>query len=375
MRSNLRDVIRALAAGLVLTVVSAAVVHAQTREKIRIPVGHAEVVPSTEDVRTVAIAEPAIADAAVGSARTVLVNAKSPGSTSLVVYNEGGRYKVYDVEVYAINGDKQVQLHVQVAELSDNALRELGFDLTGSGKNNVKWLDGSLAGGLYTGKVGAPTLPIPGPSGQPDVSADGILKYARNDGRLALQAQWHALETKGDIRVLAHPTLVTRSGEKASFLAGGEVPFVTQVASAGGGIFSTTFKEFGVKLDFTPTVQEDGKIMMKVAPEVSEPDFTLGSSGGVSGGFIPGFRTRKASTSVLMDAGEYLAIGGIRQTTTSKVRRRVPFIGQIPLLGLLFTSTRNESSGRELLIVVEPELVTPGTTMPPLPTDRPDTRR
>ncbi len=369
MRSNLRDVIRTGLTTLMLSVAMATVVQAQAREKIRIPVGRSEVVQSTEDVRTVAIAEPAIADAAVGSARTVLVNAKSPGTTSLVVYNEGGRFKVYDVEVYAINGDKQVALHVQVAEVSDNALRELGIDITGSGRNSVRWLDGSLAGGLYSGKVGIPQLPII----LPDVSADGIMKYARNDGRLALQAQWHALETKGEIRVLAHPTLVTRSGEKANFLAGGEVPFVTQVATGGGSVYTIIFKEFGVKLEFQPTVQENGKIIMRVAPEVSEPDYTLAAS--TPGQLIPGFRTRKASTSVEMDAGEYLAIGGIKQSTTSNVRRRVPLLGQIPLLGVLFSSTRKETSTRELLVVVEPEIVSPGTSMPPLPTDRPENRR
>ena len=98
---------------------------ADTHEKLRIPVGRAEVVSYGEDVRTVAIAEPKIADAAVGSARTVVVNAKSVGITSLVVFGEGGKYKVWDVDVYVPNGNKQVALHVRIAEVNDNAKREL----------------------------------------------------------------------------------------------------------------------------------------------------------------------------------------------------------------------------------------------------------
>ena len=362
MSSNLRDVMRGGLAVLLISIAVVTTAHAQARERIRIAVGHSEVVQSSEDVRTVAIAEPTIADAAVGSSRSVVVNAKATGSTSLVVYGEGGRFKVYDIEVYTPNGDKQVMLRVTVAELTDNALRELGIDFTGSGRTNNPRIDGAMQGGLYTGQVGPPQLPI----SVPDVTANGIIKYARNDGRLTLQAQWHALETKGDVRILARPNLVTRSGEKANFLAGGEIPIPYAVGTAAGaqGII---FKEFGVKLEFTPTVEENGKIMLKVAPEASEVDFTLTNVTGV-----PGFRTRKASTSVEMNPGEYLAIGGIRQSTTDKVRRRVPILGQIPILGLLFTSTRNEVNTRDLLVVVEPEIVTPQTTMPPVPTDRPE---
>src|SRR5262245_18795356 len=131
--SNLRDVMRS--GGLVALVmigITSAALAADVRDKIRIPVGHAEVVQSDAEVRTVAIGEQAIADAAVGSARTVVVNAKSPGITNLVVYNEGGRYKIYEIEVYIPNLDKEVMLHVNVSELSDRASRELGFDFYGS---------------------------------------------------------------------------------------------------------------------------------------------------------------------------------------------------------------------------------------------------
>ena len=128
----------------------AATVRAEVHDRIRIPVGRGEVVTSNEEVRTVAIAEPKIADAAVGSAKTVVVNAKSPGITTLVVYNEGARFKVYDIEVYVPNGDKQVALHVRMAEVNDNASRELGFDYYGDGVTK----DGNfVTGGLLTTKI------------------------------------------------------------------------------------------------------------------------------------------------------------------------------------------------------------------------------
>jgi pilus assembly protein CpaC len=362
--SNLRDVMRngALAA-IAALMMSAIALGAEVRERVRIPVGHGDVIQSTEDVRTVAIAEPTIADAAVGSARTVVVNAKSVGTTSLVVYNEGGKYKIYDIEVYTPNGDKQVLLHVQVAELTNTALRELGLDVTGSGRTNTPWIDGALQGGLYTGQLG-PQLPISGPS----AVADGILKYAKNDGRLTLQAQWRALETRGDIRTLAHPSLLAKSGEKASFLVGGEIPYTTQTFVSGTSAQSVAFREFGVKLNFTPVVEDNGIIHLNVAPEVSELDPTIQVLG------VPGLRIRKASTVVDMNPGEYLTIGGLTQTSKTKVRRRVPLLGQIPLIGLLFTSTHMDSQDRELLVVVYPELVSPSSTMPQLPTDKPEAK-
>ena len=153
---KMKSAMRSSVGVMVALVVLAAVVGAEGRERIRIPVGRGEVVSSTEDVRTVAIAEPKIADAAVGSAKTVVVNAKSPGITTLVVYNEGARYKVYDVEVYVPNSDKQVALHVRVAEVNNSAKREIGFDWLGEHNGS----GGFWQGGLYTTKVSAPAIPL-----------------------------------------------------------------------------------------------------------------------------------------------------------------------------------------------------------------------
>ena len=343
----------------------AATVRAEVHDRIRIPVGRGEVVTSTEEVRTVAIAEPKIADAAVGSAKTVVVNAKSPGITTLVVYNEGARFKVYDVEVYVPNGDKQVALHVRMAEVNDNASRELGFDYYGEGVTK----DGNfVTGGLLTTKISPYTDSPPGLTVGP--ATDGFFGFVHNLRQWRFETTWKALETTGDLRTLATPTLVTRSGQPASFLAGGELAIPIASSSTGGQTNVTiSWKEFGVKVDVTPTVEEDGSITMKVAPELSQVDFTNPLS--LSGFTIPTLITRKASTTVNLKPGEHLAIGGLKQTEKTKVVRRIPVLGHIPLLGFFFTNTRTEQVSRDLLVVVSPEMVEQASsTVPPLPTDR-----
>jgi pilus assembly protein CpaC len=360
---------------LIVAMSAASVVPArpQSRDRIRIPVGRADVVNSPDDVRTVVIAEPKIADAAVGSARTVVVNARSPGITTLVVYTEGARYRVYDVEVFVPHDDKQVLLRVRVAEVNDKAARELGFDWYGQGTNNSPWIDGFVKGGLLTSKISPlavdpETRRIGGLSAGP--LTDGFLAYEKNNSDLVLQATWKALEDKGDLRTLATPTLVARSGQEASFLAGGELPI--PVASAGqGGVNTITiqWKEFGVRLNFTPTVEENNTITLKVAPELSQLDFSNALA--LSGFLVPSLLSRKASTTVNLRPGEHLAIGGLKQTDRVRNVRRVPILGHIPLLGFFFTNTRTENVERDLLVVVSPEIVEQAeSTLPRLPTDR-----
>lgn len=331
-------------------------------ETLRIPVGHAHVVESNATVTTVAIAAPDIADAAVGSERTVVVNGKSVGKTSLVVYNEGGRFTMYDVDVYKPNGQQQVKLHTRVAEISDEARKELGFDWFGQGSSNRRWLDGSLTGGLYTTKVSSPSIPLTiGPE------TDGALDYTKNGGAWQLQTTWRALEEDGEIKVLADPTLVARSGEKANFLAGGEfpVPIASGVGANGQTTVTIEWREFGVKVEFTPTVLDDGSVDLAVQTEVSQINFTNPLV--LSGFVVPTLVTRKTGTTVRMNGGEHLVIGGLKQTDHTNIVKRIPVLGHIPLLGFFFSNTVTEDVERELMVVVSPEIVTPSAgSMPGL---------
>ena len=375
------DTLRTGGLVVVALVMSAGLAWSADRDRIRIEVGRGEVVSSAEDVRTVAIAEPKIADAAVGSPRTVFVNGKSAGTTTLVVYTENGHFKAYDVEVYEPNSEKQVLLNVHVSELNATAKRELGLDLLGNGQNNIRWLDGFVEGGLFTTKVEPPTIPLS--IGQ---STDGFLSYVRNDGKLALQTTWRALEEKGDIRTLANPSLLASSGQKASFLDGGQFPVPVSTASTVSGAGSVNgqvvvnnagvtieWKDFGVKVDFTPTVMDDGSIYLTVAPEVSRLDFT---NPVIIGGFrVPIIISRKATTHVHLMPGENLVIGGLKQTDKTKSIKRVPILGEIPLLGWFFSTRRTENLEHELMIVVSPEIIAAAQTkLPPMPTDRPEKR-
>jgi pilus assembly protein CpaC len=331
-------------------------------ERIRLAVGRGEVIVSNDDVKTVAIAEPKIADAAVGSQRSVVVNAKSPGITTLVVYNEGARYKVYDVEVYVPNSDKQVALHSTLAEVTNDARHQLGFDWQGAVTSTVPWLDGSLAGGLFPTKTSTDTQ-------------DGFLTYVRTKGDLTLATAWQALKQNGDLRELANPTLIARSGGQASFLAGGEfpVPIATGAGTSIGGVVGQTvtieWKQFGVRLEFSPTVLENGHLLLDITTEVSALDFNTAVK--VSGFDLPSIDTRKAHTQVELQPNQFLVLGGLKQTETVRVVKKIPILGEIPVLGFFFSSRQTQQTDKDLLVVVTPELISTSNAMPPLPTDVP----
>jgi len=365
---NMQHTSRVWPIGLVaaLALLGPITVHgAESRQRLHIAVGRAEVVGYSEDVRTVAIAEPKIANAAVGSARTVVVNGKAPGVTTLVIYGEGAHYTVYDVEVDVPNSEKQVQLAVRVAEADSNASRELGLDALGTLHSDDTHVNGTLTGGLFTSKVSNPSSPLTlGPT------TDGFLGYVQNGGQLNLQTIWQALEGRGAIRVLAHPTLVARSGEKAMFHAGGEfpVPIASSQGTAGGGVTVTIeWKSFGVQVDFTPTVEEDSTITLVVDSEVSQLDFN--NSLTLSGFNIPSVITRRTSTTVNLGAGEYLVIGGLKQKEHTRSVQRIPFLGAVPVLGWFFSHSTYDETERELVVVVSPQLLTAAARMPALPTD------
>jgi pilus assembly protein CpaC len=175
-------------------------------------------------------------------------------------------------------------------------------------------------------------------------------------GHTSIDVQLAALEAKGVVRTLARPNLVALSGEKASFLAGGEFPYpVPQAASNGITTVTLEFRKYGVKLDFTPNVQDSGLIRLEVEPEVSKLDQT--NSIRVSGFVIPGLITRTTHTTVELRDGASLAIGGLYQRDYQNDQQQLPVLGDIPVLGSLFRSTRWRRAETELIIIVTPRLV------------------
>jgi pilus assembly protein CpaC len=179
------------------------------------------------------------------------------------------------------------------------------------------------------------------------------------------------LSSKGLLKSLAEPNLITLPGKEASFLAGGEFPYPAVQGGGGGNAVSIVFKEFGIRLKFTPTITRGGSIRLKVAPEVSALDF---SNPLVFGGFtIPSILSRRTETEVEMKNGQYLAIAGLVDNTMTENATKIPILGDIPILGQFFRSKDARQRRSELLVLISPKLVLPSDTATALPTGEPGT--
>jgi pilus assembly protein CpaC len=176
------------------------------------------------------------------------------------------------------------------------------------------------------------------------------------------------LQNKQILQILAEPTITTLSGQKASFLSGGEFPFpIVQGSSSGLAAVTIQFRPYGVKLDFTPFVNDDGTIQLKVSPEVSALDYS--NAVNISGYTVPAISTRRAETQVELRNGQSFAISGLLDHRTTDLYNKMPGIGDVPILGQLFRSKNVNHSTVELLVLVTPTVVDPLTDMssPTLP--------
>jgi pilus assembly protein CpaC len=231
-----------------------------------------------------------------------------------------------------VNSSQEVVLEVRVMEATRSALQDAGFSAAiTSGKTTFNYGSGLIG----------------------NTPANGTVSFSTSSGLNSVQMSLEALEEKGIVRTLARPTLVAVSGGKASFLAGGEFPFPVP---QGLNQITLDFKSYGVKLDFSPTVQDNGLIRLAVAPEVSQLDTTTAIK--VDGVQVPGLITRKADTTVEIRDGDSLAIGGLFLHTYTNDMRQFPGLGDIPILGALFRSARWARNETELVIIVTPHVVT-----------------
>ncbi len=245
----------------------------------------------------------------------------------------------------AVRDSHQVMLEVRFVEASRDSIKQLGINLL------------SERGGLIdsTGNLAALNpgdFAIGGTTGFVNSTASAIL--GGGIGAASLDIRIDALEEKGIIRTLAEPNLVSMSGETASFLAGGEFPIPV---SAGLGEVTIEYRKFGVGLAFTPTVLDNGVINLKVAPEVSQLD--VQNTVEIGGVRVPGLRVRRANTTVELRNAQSFAIAGLLQNETANTRENVPWLGKLPIIGSLFSSTRYQSAETELVIIVTPHLARP----------------
>ena len=250
--------------------------------------------------------------------------------------------------------EPQILLKVRFASVDRTQEKQLGLnDLSLGAANSI--------GGTTTGQFPGPSFTpftTNGSSAAASLSDFMNLFIFRPD--LNLGATLQALETKGVLEVLAEPNVLAINGKQASFLAGGEYPYPTvQGVTGGGGTGAITiqFKEFGVRLNFIPTITPRNTIHLQVSPEVSSLDFTNGIN--ISGFTVPGLTVRRVKTDIELREGQSFAIGGLLDNRETETFSKIPFIGDVPILGKLFQSIQRTKSNTELLVIVTPEIVAP----------------
>jgi len=270
---------------------------------------------------------------------------------------------------------KQILLKVRFAEVDRRKLTQLGINLFSTGAANTFGASSTQQFGSFTGSnvgsipknVTGGTIPgsnvaagsIGGPlSGQPGgFGTSDLLNLFLFRSDLNLGALIRDLEQKNLLQILAEPNLLAANGESAQFLAGGELPYPVVTGVAGSATISVQFKPFGVKLEFTGTIESDSTIRLKVFPEVSSLDFTNAVT--ISGFVLPAIATRHAETVVELRDGQSFGIAGLLDQRTTAQFSKVPGIGDIPILGKLFQSRSIDKTNSELLVIVTPTIVDP----------------
>lgn len=385
--------------------------------KVRVTAGRSTIVPTEFDITRIAVTNPEIADAVVVQPKEILIDGKKAGTISLIVWG-GGTRKQWDIVV-----------EQPVAAL-EQQLRALfpGEDVTVSTSEGATILSGRVSSTnvmLRMGEIAAASLPktqlvnllqVPGGSesqqvmlqvrfaevnrralteaglglfltrsrflarsttGQfptPEFEEEGdrdrvvfsdFLNLFLWDRELGIGGVLRALQQSGGFQSLAEPNLIAYNGQEASFLAGGEFP--VPVVSGGAGTVSVSFKEFGIRLTFTPTIAGD-VIRLKVAPEVSSLDFASGIT--LEGFRIPGLTTRRAQTVVELRDGQSFAIAGLLDNESQNDAQAIPILSKLPIIGPLFKSKADRAEQTELLVLITPRLVRAldPDEVPPLPT-------
>jgi pilus assembly protein CpaC len=386
----------------------------QAQQTLHVSKGASVLVVNTTVLQRFSVGDPTVAEAVVVSPTEILVNGKGLGTTTLVLWDNTASPKLYSVEVTAdaaglekylhtlLPNDQitvtatgnsvtlsgtvrdastadraieiakgtgarivdnlttpdavQVLLKVRFAEVNRSAVKTLRSQLTLLNPQDLND-NGDWSGSSNTGPDGG--------------FSDGLLDLGLFNPNANVNLILRALQTKGDFKNLAEPTLVTLPGKEASFLAGGEFPYPAVQGGGGNNAVSIVFKEFGIRLHFTPVITRNGGIRLKVAPEVSSLDF---ANALVFGGFtIPSLLTRRAETEVEMREGQYLAIAGLMDNTLLENSTKIPLLGDLPILGQLFRSKDARQNRTELLVLITPTLVQPSATAVRLPTGEPQT--
>jgi pilus assembly protein CpaC len=382
---------------------------------VHLLVGRSTILDIGSTIARVSLTVPDVADAMVTAPTQLLIHGKQPGTISMFVWDRMGAIKTYEVIVrrdlsalveqvknlfpgepitvagsgkdvvlsgtvsskYVIDkaadvaagyvekkenvvnllkqqegvASNQVMLKVRFAEVSRNALQEVGASLFSDGNND-------MFGRATTQQFAAPIFDQQGPMLGDTLVFSDYLNLFLFDAKNKIGAVVKALQGKGVFQSLAEPNLIALNGKEASFLAGGEFPY--PIPQGQLGAVSITFKEYGVRLHFTPTVLGGELINLKIRPEVSSLDFNNAII--VEGFRVPALVTRRAETEVELMDGQTFAIAGLLNNTAVSQMRKVPGLGDIPVLGLLFKSRAYQKDQTELVVMVTPQIVRRGST-------------
>jgi len=377
-------------------------------------VGRSTIVNVGSAISRVSLTVPDVADAMVTAPQQLLIHGKTPGTISLFVWDRAGSIKTYEVSVrrdlthltaqlkelfpgepltvmgsgkdvvlsgtvsskyvidkaaevaggyvekkeFVVNllkqqegvASNQVMLRVRFAEVSRSALQELGVNFIANGYKN-DWF-----GRTTTQQFSAPDFDSDRQNG---LTFSDFLNVFLFNTKHGVGAVVKALSSKGLFQSLAEPNLIASNGKEASFLAGGEYPYPVVQSGSGNNAVTIMFKEFGVRLSFTPTVLGGDLINLKVKPEVSSLDF--GNGVNISGFRVPALSTRRTETEVELQDGQTFAIAGLMNNTVSSTMSKIPGIGDIPILGYLFKSRAYQKQTTELVVMITPQIIRRGS--------------
>jgi len=381
--------------------------------RIRLVVNKTALLTAKAPVTRVSVGQPDIADVNAIGGNTILVTAKKPGSTQIIIWDDANHTQAIDVSVESdlaalqeqfkqmypgseikvsglngsvalrghvpsleiarqieemaapygqrvmnfteIAGGQQVELKVKFAEVSRSVTDELGV--------NFGLTDGVSIFGSNTGQINPLGLVAAGstPAGLALLASSpgpAVTQFGRAQfGNTTLDYFIKALRQNNLMRILAEPNLTAMSGKEASFLAGGEYPIPVTQGGAGGTSQAITieYKDFGVKLRMTPVVLGNGRIRLTVEPEVSDLDFTTAVR--FNGFVVPGLTSRKVRTVIELNEGQTFSIAGLLNNSIASDKQVTPLLGDLPVLGVLFRSVRYQRKETELVVLVTPHLV------------------
>src|SRR6202142_3804373 len=390
---------------------------------LRVMVGKSLLINTTETVKRIAVTDPGIAYVQPITPTQILVHGVAPGEVSLLIWDELERSRSFDLRVdvdvsacaeeehrvfpeeqisvtpsraaivlsghvttedvakragelasaYSKNvvnvltfgpvGAQEVLLEVKFAEVDRTALTQLGVNLFSTGAGNTLGSTGTgQFGGVKSGIINDATGANDNPFPSQTMIASALNLFFFNP-QVHLGAVIQALQTKNLLQILAEPNLVAVDGKEASFLAGGEFPFpVVQPGAGGISTVTVQFREFGVRLKFTPVIQPNGNIHLHVVPEVSTLDFADAVT--VSGTTIPAISTRKADTEFELQDGQSFVIAGLIDNRVTEIMNKIPGLGDIPILGNFFRSKNFQKSNSELMVLCTARRISPTGELP-----------